>query len=153
MNRREFLNTAWGASAGIAHAQSSGDQSFLAGLAASGVAGAPRGASAGDEGLLRICDECSRLGLHYLEFNTTNRGLVESWDSRISQFRDEMAKRNLTLRNPDLDQATRLLPPCQAPRSSERIGARQRTQNLVVESILIACHSRKRQPGKRVAHK
>lgn len=97
MNRRVFLNTAWAASAGIAYAQSSGEQTFLAGLAASGVAGAPRGASAGDEGLLRICDECSRLGVRYLEFNTTNRGLVDSWDNRISLFRDEMAKRNITI--------------------------------------------------------
>jgi inosose dehydratase len=37
------------------------------------------------------------LGLHYLEFNTTNRRLVDTWDSRISQFRDEMAKRGLTI--------------------------------------------------------
>jgi inosose dehydratase len=50
-----------------------------------------------DEVLLRICDECSQLGLHYLEFNTTNRRLVDTWDSRVSQFRDEMARRGLTL--------------------------------------------------------
>ena len=50
-----------------------------------------------DDALLRICDECSQLGLHYLEFNTTNRRLVDTWDSRISEFRDEMAKRHLTL--------------------------------------------------------
>lgn len=91
MNRREFLNAALTASAGASRAQSPEEQTFLAGLAASGVAGAP----AGD--VLQICDECSRLGLHYLEFNTTNRRLVDSWESRIPQFRDEMAKRNLTI--------------------------------------------------------
>jgi inosose dehydratase len=60
--------------------------------------GAPSASSsAPDEAFLRICDECSQLGLRYLEFNTTNRRLVDTWDNRISQFRDEMAKRNLTL--------------------------------------------------------
>ncbi len=97
MNRRQFLNAAVAASAGVSRAQSPGEQTFLAGLAASGVAGAQRVAPAGDEALWGICDECSRLGLHYLEFNTTNRRLVDSWDSRIPQFRDEMAKRNLTV--------------------------------------------------------
>jgi inosose dehydratase len=88
-------------------AQSNAKQSFFAGLAPSGPAGAPRqggppqqaplAGPAADDLLLRICDECSQLGVRYVEFNTTNRKLVDTWDSRVSQFRDEMAKRKLTL--------------------------------------------------------
>ncbi len=108
MKRREFLAGVLAASAGTVGAQLPGEQTFLAGLAPSGPAGDGRGAAGGpplspargadrDEALLRICDECSELGLHYLEFNTTNRRLVDSWETRVSQFRDEMAKRHLTL--------------------------------------------------------
>ena len=97
MHRREFLNAALAASTGVLRAQSPREQTFLAGLAPSGPGGVARAGSGPDDALLRICDECSQLGLHYLEFNTTNRRLVDAWDTRISQFRDEMAKRNLTL--------------------------------------------------------
>lgn len=97
MNRREFLNAALAASAGELRAQSPGEQTFLAGLAPSGPGGVAPAGSGPDDVLWRICDECSQLGLHYLEFNTTNRRLVDTWDTRISQFRDEMAKRHLTL--------------------------------------------------------
>jgi len=97
MNRREFLNAALGGSAGVLRAQSPGEQTFLAGLAASGPGGVARQGSGPDDVLWRICGECAQLGLHYLEFNTTNPRLVDTWDTRISQFRDEMAKWHLTL--------------------------------------------------------
>jgi sugar phosphate isomerase/epimerase len=101
MNRREFITAALGA--GVLAAQTPGEQTFLAGLAPSGPAGGsrpvqPSPGSPDPEGVLwRICDECSQLGLRYLEFNTTNRRIVDTWETRVSQFRDELASRKLTL--------------------------------------------------------
>jgi len=45
----------------------------------------------------QTCDECQKLGIHNIEINNTHRKVVETFESRISEFRDEMAKRNLTL--------------------------------------------------------
>jgi inosose dehydratase len=108
MNRRTLLKCAVAGPLGTLCARAANEQGFLVGLAASGPAGLGRGGGGGsqqppaaalsaDEVLMRIGDECSRMGVHYLEFNTTNRRLVDTWDNRISQFRDEMAKRSLTL--------------------------------------------------------
>ena len=45
----------------------------------------------------RTCDECQELGIHNIEMNSTHRKFVEAYESRIPEFRDEMAKRSLTL--------------------------------------------------------
>jgi sugar phosphate isomerase/epimerase len=37
------------------------------------------------------------LGVHYIEVNNTNRQIVETYDSRLSEFRDQMAQRRLTM--------------------------------------------------------
>jgi sugar phosphate isomerase/epimerase len=100
--RRQFLTVA--ASTGLLPAQTRGEQAFLAGVAPSNPAGArggpPRPApiGAGAEDIFwKVCDDCSALGWHYLEFNTTNRRVVDTFESRISEFRDQMSRRHLTV--------------------------------------------------------
>jgi inosose dehydratase len=45
----------------------------------------------------QYCDEVSALGFHRIEFNNTRSQVVEQWSERSSEFRDELAIRNLTL--------------------------------------------------------
>jgi inosose dehydratase len=49
------------------------------------------------ESFWQLCDECSKLGVHNIEINNTNRKVVEVYESRVSEFRNEMSKRGLTL--------------------------------------------------------
>jgi sugar phosphate isomerase/epimerase len=49
------------------------------------------------ESFWQLCDECSKLGVHNIEINSTNRKIVDVYESRISEFRDELSKRGLTL--------------------------------------------------------
>jgi len=105
VNRRRFLASAI-ACGGALRAQPPGKaaQTFLAGLvpgapprpAGSPPSGPPAGAAI-LESFWRACDDCCRLGVHYIEVNNTNRLIVESYESRVSEFRDEMAKRGLTM--------------------------------------------------------
>lgn len=92
LNRREFLMAA-GAGGGLLGAQSSNDQTFLAGL----VPGRAGGGTTPLERFWRACDECSALGVHNIEVNTTNTQIAQSYDTRLAEFKDEMAKRNLRM--------------------------------------------------------
>ena len=109
VSRRGFLAGAF-TCAGVLRAQQNNQQAqtFLAGLAAGAprpgrTQGGPpprpvsRGPEARIENFWRACDDCSRLGVHYVEFNNTHRGIMEAYESRIGEYRDEMAKRGLTL--------------------------------------------------------
>jgi sugar phosphate isomerase/epimerase len=42
-------------------------------------------------------DAVSQLGFHSIEFNNTRSRVVEEWSSRATEFKDELAKRQLTL--------------------------------------------------------
>ena len=77
-----------------ARLQAQRQQTFKAGIVPGGGGG--RGGSR-LEAFWRACDECSRLGVRYIEVNNTPRQIVETYDSRISEFREEMARRNLTM--------------------------------------------------------
>jgi len=73
-------------------------QTFVAGL----VASAPRRAgtaapSSSVENYWRACDDCARLSVHHVEVNNTFAQIVQAYDSRPAEFKDEMAKRNLRL--------------------------------------------------------
>jgi sugar phosphate isomerase/epimerase len=45
----------------------------------------------------QVCDECQQLGVHNIEINNTHRKIAEAYESRLSEFREEMSKRRLTL--------------------------------------------------------
>lgn len=47
--------------------------------------------------LWQAFDECKELGVHYVEINNTHTKVVDNWESKIPEFRDEMSKRGLTL--------------------------------------------------------
>ena len=113
VDRRGFLIGALTCAGALpARSQNERAQTFLAGLVlgsggaagrmgAPGAAGGPPPAASGGaarfESFWRACDDCSRLGVHYIEVNNTYRQIMEAYESRISEFRDELAKRGLTL--------------------------------------------------------
>lgn len=83
--RRDLLAAfAISASTGVAKQK---PQRFPAGLVAGGR----------NNTLWQVFDECKDLGVHYVEINNTHTRVVETWETRIGEFRDEMAKRGLTL--------------------------------------------------------
>lgn len=85
-SRRDIFATfAASASLGLA---SHKDQKFPVGLVAGGRS---------NEQLWQSFDECKQLGVHYVEINNTHTKIVDTWESRIPEFRDEMSKRGLTL--------------------------------------------------------
>jgi sugar phosphate isomerase/epimerase len=90
--RRDFILRAGAAVSSLALAEET--QSLIAGI----VPALPRGAGTmPEETFWRICDECVRLGVRHIEVNNTHRRVVETFDARIGEFRNEMSKRNLTL--------------------------------------------------------
>lgn len=102
LDRRGFLLSAMTCAGALpAQPQNERPQTFRAGLVlgsggAAGRSGAPA-ASARFESFWKACDDCARLGVRYIEVNNTYRQIVEAYESRLSEFRDEMAKRSLTL--------------------------------------------------------
>ena len=105
--RRAFFATACIAPAlRAAQAAASKQQRFPAGIVPGGMPGLrsapppgspPPPPSSPADRFWQTCDECQKLGIHNIEVNNTHRKVVETFESRISEFRDEMAKRNLTL--------------------------------------------------------
>jgi sugar phosphate isomerase/epimerase len=109
--RRELLIAA--SVTAVCGAQTTQEQTFPAGLVPGGGPGGRGGRNPGSgsatlpsaapppapalESFWRICDECQKLGVHHIEINNTNRKIVEAYESRIAEFREEMAKRGLTL--------------------------------------------------------
>ena len=108
--RRSLLITT--GAAVVCTAQTIQDQAFPAGLVPGGVPGGRGGRSPGSapalpsvspppasavESFWQTCDECQKLGVHNIEMNNTNRKFVEAFESRIPEFREQMAKRGLTL--------------------------------------------------------
>lgn len=49
------------------------------------------------ENFWRLCDECATLGVHHIEVNNTYGQIVQTYDGRLSEFQDEMAKRKLRM--------------------------------------------------------
>jgi sugar phosphate isomerase/epimerase len=43
------------------------------------------------------CDQAAALGFHFIEINNTRAEIVEAYSARVPEFRDEMAKRRLTM--------------------------------------------------------
>src|SRR5262249_983938 len=101
-SRRDLLLAT--GTAAICAAQTAQEQTFPAGLVPGGAPGGRGGRSptasptpSVSESFWQVCDECQRLGVHNIEMNATNRRYVEAFESRIPEFREEMAKRSLTL--------------------------------------------------------
>jgi sugar phosphate isomerase/epimerase len=93
-NRRDLLKSLAAGALGAAvapllPAASAKPQRFLAGYAPT-----TRGTV---ESYWRVCDGCSKTGFHYLEVDDTRLQIEQAYGNRLSEFRDEMAKRNLTL--------------------------------------------------------
>jgi sugar phosphate isomerase/epimerase len=114
VNRRDFLLVAGAAAGRAGLAQSSADQTFVAGLVPGGRGPGPRSAApqaarpagppamsadARRESFWKACDDCNALGVHNVEVNNTFSQLAQSYDARISEFKEEMSKRNLQLVN------------------------------------------------------
>jgi sugar phosphate isomerase/epimerase len=89
MNRRTLLRATAALSALKPLTSAQSKQTFTAGIVPAGTPSV--------EGYWTMCDECSRLGVRHIEVNNTFRKIVETYESRIPEFRDEMARRNLTL--------------------------------------------------------
>ena len=53
--------------------------------------------AAGESGFLKICDECSQLGFHYIESSGGGIRLVDLYAGRGPQLKEELEKRGLTL--------------------------------------------------------
>jgi inosose dehydratase len=49
------------------------------------------------ESFWQVCDECSALGFRYVETDNTRLKIVQAYENRTSEFKDEMDKRGLTL--------------------------------------------------------
>jgi sugar phosphate isomerase/epimerase len=103
LNRRTFL-IAGTASAAELYAQATKDQTFLAGVvpSRSGAAyGGGRNSGSPPVSPLdrfwKACDECSTLGVHNIEVNTINTPVAQTYDTRLAEFKEEMAKRNLRM--------------------------------------------------------
>ena len=100
-DRRHFLFVASGAVA--AYSSAAPKQTFPAGLVPGGLPGGrgarPQGgfSTTPAEAFWQTCDEVQKLGVHHIEINNTHRKVVEAYESRISEFKDEMAKRGVTL--------------------------------------------------------
>lgn len=114
VSRRELLFTATTCATGLGlQAQNSQTQTFLAGLVPGrppSAAGSKSGASgsvpgtatpptpaARIESFWRACDECATLGVHNIEVNNTFGQIVQTYDSRLSEFKEEMSKRKLRM--------------------------------------------------------
>ena len=99
MNRRHFLSIAAAAVAAPAARAASG-QSFLAGIVPAGP-GRSSGKLPSSADPARTywnnCDEVSALGFHHIEINNTRVRIAELYSNRIAEFKDEMAKRHLTM--------------------------------------------------------
>src|SRR6185369_17448652 len=97
----------------VCGAQTIQDQTFPAGLVPGGVPGGRGGRNPGStstalppvspppaptmESFWQTCDDCQKLGVHNIEMKNTNRKFVEAYESRVPEFREEMARRGLTL--------------------------------------------------------
>jgi sugar phosphate isomerase/epimerase len=91
MNRRQFLAAASGAIS--LRASASAGQPFTAGIVPAG-----RGSAPGQvEGFWEHCDEVASLGFHQIEINNTRAKIAEYYSDRTSEFKDEMARRRLSL--------------------------------------------------------
>jgi sugar phosphate isomerase/epimerase len=49
------------------------------------------------ESYWQVCDECSALGFRYVETSNTRLQIVQAYSGRISEFKEEMEKRKLSL--------------------------------------------------------
>jgi inosose dehydratase len=90
LNRRQFVAAAAGTVV-LPLAAPAQDQTFRIGFAPD------MGSNGSIDAWWRACDECMRLGFHYVEANNGPLRLVETFGGRPKQFREEMAKRKLTL--------------------------------------------------------
>jgi inosose dehydratase len=105
-NRRNFLIAATTA-AGVLRAQTTNGQTFLAGLVPSRPGGGYGRAKGGPAPVVpaaspldrfwKACDECPTLGVHNIEVNTINTPIVQTYDTQLEKFKDEMAKRDLRM--------------------------------------------------------
>ena len=99
MNRRYFLTAATSAAIAL-KARAAAGQTFIAGVVPAGP-GRSSGQASSSGNPARTywtnCDEVCGLGFHHIEINNTRAGIAELYSNRVPEFKDEMAKRQLTL--------------------------------------------------------
>jgi sugar phosphate isomerase/epimerase len=107
-SRRAFLaGAAAGLQTAVAQPPNRNSQPFPAGVVPGGrgrpVAPQPAGNPAAITPEARLqnfwsaCDECATLGIHHIEVNTTNTRVAQTYVNRLSEFKEELTKRNLKL--------------------------------------------------------
>jgi len=99
MKRRHFLSIAT-AAVSAPGARAVSGQSFLAGVVPAGPgrsSGQVKAAAGPATTYWNNCDEVRQLGFHHLEINNTRARIAELYSNRIAEFKDEMAKRHLTM--------------------------------------------------------
>jgi len=91
LNRREFLRTAGGFAALAAPALAQQSQTFQVGFAPLA------GMQSTEKMFWEACDECAKLGFHYIETDNTRLQIVEAYASRPAAFKEQMNQRGLTM--------------------------------------------------------
>jgi inosose dehydratase len=91
LNRREFLSAAGGLAALDIPAVAQQDQTFQVGFAPLA------GMQSTEKMFWEACDECTKLGFHYIETDNTRLQIVEAYANRPAAFKDQMDKRGLTM--------------------------------------------------------
>lgn len=98
MKRRDFIAVAAGAAAvSVAPAA---DSVLRAGIVPAGPNGQGNARPQSSDPVATYwanCDQVASLGVHLIEINNTRAQVVEAYASRVAEFRDEMAKRHLTM--------------------------------------------------------
>jgi sugar phosphate isomerase/epimerase len=92
MKRRQFLAVAAGGAASLC-ADGSASQTFTAGIVPSGRSSTPGQVKA----YWTHCDDVASLGFHHIEINNTRAKIAEYYSGRISEFKDAMARRGLSM--------------------------------------------------------
>jgi sugar phosphate isomerase/epimerase len=87
-NRRDFLFLASALGARVARAEQDSVQAFRAGTCAGGQTA---------EAFLKASEECSQLGYHFIESSGGGARLADVYASNITQLKEELDKRHLTL--------------------------------------------------------
>ena len=91
LNRREFLSSAGAVAALAAPLLAQQNQTFRVGFAPLA------GMQSTEKMFWEACDECAKLGFHYIETDNTRLQIVEAYATRPAAFKQQMDKRGLTM--------------------------------------------------------